>query len=57
MSGGSCDADWWNRFAHTQFAFAVLFADAVWTVLKALQAQSLTGRCGDLIGVLTEQKS
>jgi O-antigen/teichoic acid export membrane protein len=38
-------------------ALAVLIADAVWAALLALQAQRLTGRRGDIIGVLTEQKS
>ena len=38
-------------------ALAVVIADAVWAMLLALQAQRLTGRRGDIIGVLTEQKS
>ena len=38
-------------------ALAVLIADAVWAALLAFQAQRLTGRRGDIIGVLTEQKS
>ena len=38
-------------------AFAALIADAVWGILLALQAQHLTGKRGDIIGVLTEQKS
>lgn len=38
-------------------ALAVVIADAVWAMLLALQAQRLTGRRGDIIGVLSEQKS
>ena len=38
-------------------AWAVILADAVWAMLLALQAQRLTGRRGDIIGVLTGQKS
>ena len=45
------------NFGVLGLAFAALVADAVWTALKALQAQRLTGRRGDLIGVLTEQES
>ena len=36
-------------------AFAVIMADAVWAVLLAFQAQSLTGRRGDIIGILAEK--
>jgi hypothetical protein len=35
----------------------VLIADAVWAGLLALQSQRLTGRRGDIIGVLLEKKS
>jgi O-antigen/teichoic acid export membrane protein len=38
-------------------AYAVLIADAVWAGLLALQTQRLTGRRGDIIGVLLEKKS
>jgi O-antigen/teichoic acid export membrane protein len=38
-------------------AYAVLLADAVWAGLLALQTQRLTGRRGDMIGVLLEKKS
>ena len=38
-------------------ALAVLIADVVWAALLAFQAQRLTGRRGDIIGVLTEQES
>jgi O-antigen/teichoic acid export membrane protein len=38
-------------------AYAVLIADAVWAGLLALQTQRLTGRRGDIIGVLLEEKS
>ena len=38
-------------------ALAVLIADTVWAALLAFQAQRLTGRRGDIIGVLTAQKS
>jgi O-antigen/teichoic acid export membrane protein len=38
-------------------AYAVLIADAVWAGLLALQTQRLTGRRGDIIGVLLERKS
>jgi O-antigen/teichoic acid export membrane protein len=38
-------------------ALAVVIADAVWAMLLALQAQRLAGRRGDIIGVLSEQKS
>lgn len=38
-------------------ALAVLVADAVWAGLLALQAQRLTGRRGDIIGVMFERKS
>ena len=45
------------NFGVMGLALAVILADAVWAVLLALQAQRLTGRRGDIIGVLTEQKS
>ena len=38
-------------------AYAVLIADAVWAGLLALQTRRLTGRRGDIIGVLLEKKS
>jgi O-antigen/teichoic acid export membrane protein len=38
-------------------AYAVLIADAVWAGLLALQTQRLTGRRGDIIGVLLEKRS
>jgi O-antigen/teichoic acid export membrane protein len=38
-------------------AYAVIIADAVWAGLLALQTQRLTGRRGDIIGVLLEKKS
>lgn len=38
-------------------AYAVLIADAVWAGLLALQTQRLTGRRGDIIGLLIEKKS
>jgi O-antigen/teichoic acid export membrane protein len=38
-------------------AYAVLIADAVWAGLLALQTKRLTGRRGDIIGVLLEKKS
>ena len=38
-------------------AFAVVIADAAWALLLANQAQRLTGRRGDIIGVLSAQKS
>jgi O-antigen/teichoic acid export membrane protein len=38
-------------------AYAVLIADAVWAGILALQTQRLTGRRGDIIGVLLEKKS
>ncbi len=38
-------------------AYAVLIADAVWAGLLALQTQRLTGRRGDIIGVLLDKKS
>lgn len=43
-------------FGVVGLALAVLLADAVWAVLLALQAQRLTGRRGDIIGVLGQQK-
>jgi O-antigen/teichoic acid export membrane protein len=38
-------------------ALAVVVADAVWTLLLARQAKRLTGRRGDIIGVMFGQKS
>jgi O-antigen/teichoic acid export membrane protein len=38
-------------------AYAVLIADAVWAGLLALQTQRLTGRRGDIIGLLLGKKS
>jgi len=38
-------------------AYAVLIADAVWAGLLAFQTQRLTGRRGDIIGILLEKKS
>lgn len=37
-------------------AIAVIMADAVWAVLLALQAQRLTGRRGDIFGVLSDRQ-
>ena len=45
------------HFGVMGLAGAVLIADAVWAGLLALQAQRLTGRRGDIIGVLSRQKS
>jgi O-antigen/teichoic acid export membrane protein len=36
-------------------ACAVVAADAVWAILLALQAKSLTGRRGDIFGVMSEK--
>jgi hypothetical protein len=37
-------------------AYAMLIADAVWAGLLAVQTQRLTGRRGDMIGVLLKKK-
>ena len=43
------------NFGVMGLALAVLIADAVWAGLLALQAQRLTGRRGDIIGVMLEK--
>ena len=43
------------NFGVMGLALAVLVADAVWAGLLALQAQRLTGRRGDIIGVMHEK--
>ena len=45
------------KFGVMGLALAVIAADAVWAVLLARQAQRLTGRRGDIIGVMREPKS
>lgn len=40
------------RFGVLGVAFAVITADAVWAILLAMQAKRLTGRRGDILGVL-----
>jgi len=44
------------RFGVMGMAGAVLVADAVWALLLALQAQRLTGRRGDIFGLLIERQ-
>ena len=45
------------NFGVMGLAFAAVIADAIWAILLAVQVQRLTGRRGDIIGVLTGQKS
>jgi O-antigen/teichoic acid export membrane protein len=52
----SCTAIFSTSFGVTGMAIAVIIADAVWATLLALQAARLTGRRGDIFGVMAAAK-